>query len=579
MFRKSFIVSLIVLLFAGSAYVFASGIQVLDTEVTTNADKKSAQVKFTVSWDHSWRLSDGPANYDAAWVFVKYRTLPGDNWNHAYIATAGTSAPPTTHKAPTNAEMKIGNSVAVIGGANATIGVGAFIYRKDPGNGAISFEDVELNWDFTKNGLTGGEQVEVCVLATEMVFIPAGAFWLGDYTSDGRFTRNRSQAASGLRAEAIVNVTAENNAYLVYFSNFWNYYGSTSTTYQNFRTNLFNNTLSSATAPNPDDANAGGRVTNASNYTEGTWTSYSSIINANNPRGFNAFFCMKYEITQGEYLQFLNKNLVAVKNAGYYYPDVQTTGRFDIVKKDGTGTATIPAEYEFATGKATSAYLPCGYLNTHDIYGWLIWAGLRPMSEMEFEKACRGPEAIPGTASLRPQYAWGAVDIYNAAGLANAGMANEAPSNLDGNCAVATAVGTATTIGGGVNDNLAGPIRSAGFSTPVSSRIKSGATYYGVMEMSGNLWERAISVGNDAGRAFQGKAVTAHGNGEIGPATNPDLPISGGWPAVGGAGLGFRGGSYMDQAIRARISDRYFINVVGTTRNKAFGGRGVRSAL
>ena len=552
------------LLTAFSAKVFASGIQVLSTTVTTNDDKKSATVKFSLIWDHSWRLEEGPANWDAAWVFIKFRTMPGDNWNHAYIKAAGSEM-------PSNASFKIGNSIAVVGGVNTTVGVGAFIFRKEPGNGTVSFVDCELYWDFVQNGLTGGEQVEVCVLATEMVYIPQGAFSLGDYTSDGRFKYNTSQTSNTTTpaAEQAYSIASATSA--PYFSNAHMYTNQTSSAYVN-PINTVKGYLASVISPSPDDQSTQAR-TNLYNNT-GT-TANGSIIHANFPRGFNAFYCMKYEITQGEYLQFLNKNLDTVRNAGTYHFSGEAVGRYSIQKRVGTGTANVPAEYELAN--PSSAFLPCNYLSTKDITAWLIWAGLRPMTELEFEKICRGTGPIPGGASLQPQYAWGSVNISPAAGFTNKGNANEAPSNSTGNSAVTTTAGTA--IGSGTNTNLDGPMRSGGFATPVSSREKAGATYYGVMEMSGNLWERCISVGLDAGRAFQGAIVAGHGNGETGPAANPDLPIGGGWPAVTGVGLGFRGGSYLDGAARARISDRMFINLNNTSRHQSFGGRGVRSDL
>ncbi|MDR2037410.1 MAG: formylglycine-generating enzyme family protein [Bacteroidales bacterium] len=560
------------LFLVGGFPLFGSGIQVLNTEVTTNADKKSAQVKFSLTWDHSWRLevaANSPSNYDAAWVFIKYRTLPGDNWNHAYISTTAGN-----HKVPDNALLSLGNSVAVVSGTNTTVGVGAFIYRKEPGNGTIAFTDVELNWDFGKNGLTGGEQVEVCVLATEMVYIPQGAFLLGDYTSDGHFTINRSNlTTNSARADAPFTVSAETVP--GNFSNAWIYYNSTSN--QTYRQSLqamlsSHNTVKPVTPDNAGTTSLTNHVIASSNANYFTTAYYTAIPGAY-PKGFRAFYCMKYEITQGEYVQFLNKNLVSVKNAGTYHYSGTAAGRYAITKKTGTGTADNPAEYELSS--ATAAYLPCNYLNTNDIYAWLIWAGLRPMTELEFEKVCRGTEAVPGTASLRPQYAWGSTTINNTSNFSNKGMSNEAPSNATGNCAVATAAGTTTTVGGGTNANIDGPLRAGAFATPVSSREKSGGSYYGVMEMSGNLWERCISIGIQLGRTFAG----GHGNGEIGIGTTPDLPISGGWPGVTGAGLGFRGGSYLDQAARARISDRYFINNVGTARSPAVGGRGVRTAL
>ena len=574
MFKKSLLFTILALMLFG-AKVFASGIQVLSTTVTTNDDKKSATVKFSLIWDHSWRLEEGPANWDAAWVFIKFRTMPGDNWNHAYIKATGSSM-------PGNAEFKIGNSTAIVEGANTTVGVGAFIFRKEPGNGTIAFTDCELYWDFVQNGLTGGEQVEVCVLATEMVYIPQGAYYLGDYTSNGAFTRNRSNApsVSGLRAVNAPYVNVAAPTFLNNFSNAWIYATANYSTPHN---NLYNNSISTMEAVNPDDVylnstTAGYNRSTTQNVGSNTATyatSYMSGINANFPKGFNAFYCMKYEITQGEYLQFLNKNLVTVKNAGTYHHSETAAGRFSIQKKDGTGTANIPAEYEL--GNPSAAYLPCNYLGTKDIMAWLIWAGLRPMTELEFEKVCRGTGAIPGVASLRPQYAWGSVNISPAAGFTNKGNANEAPSNSTGNSAVATTAGA--TIGSGENTLLDGPMRSGGFATPVSSREKAGATYYGVMEMSGNLWERCISVGNNDGRVFQGAVLAGHGNGEIGPGVNPDLPIGGGWPEAPGNGLGFRGGSYLDADARARISDRLFINVNDHSRQPSFGGRGVRSDL
>ena len=535
-----------------SAKVFSSGIQVLNTTVTTNDNKTSAQVKFTLIWDHSWRLDQddpGPKNWDAAWVFIKFRTLPGDNWRHGYIKQAGSEM-------PSHAEFKIGNSIGVVGGVNTTVGVGAFIYRKEPGSGVIIFTDCELYWDFSQNGLTGGEQVEVCVLATEMVYIPQGAFSLGDQTSQNHF-RRQPAAYGGIPYPVTTAATPAFVSNSVYNNN----------SYPTARDALQSSGV--AAGGTADD------FPTANTYN----TSYTSVP-AGYPRGFTSFYCMKYEITQGEYLQFLNKNLVTVKNAGYYVVDTippTPSGRYSIRKKPGTGTLDNPAEYEFINPAA--AYLPCNFLGTKDVLAWLIWAGLRPMSELEYEKICRGPEPVPGTVTQRPQFAFGSIDISPAPGFSNKNGPNESPSNQTGNCTVSEFAGTVSTIGGGTSYVLIdGPMRAGGFANPVSSRIKAGATYYGVMEMSGNLWERAVSIGNGNGRAFLG-SVAAHGNGEIGPGVNPDLPIGGGWPPVNAVGLGFRGGSYLDSDERARISDRQFINLNNHTRSINFGGRGVRSDL
>src|SRR5947208_2895536 len=36
------------------------------------------QVTFNITWDHSWRITATPANWDAAWVFVKFRDCSSD---------------------------------------------------------------------------------------------------------------------------------------------------------------------------------------------------------------------------------------------------------------------------------------------------------------------------------------------------------------------------------------------------------------------------------------------------------------------------------------------------------------------
>ena len=578
MYRKYFFS--VALLAVFSIKAFSSGIQVQNTEVYTNSDKKSAQIKFSVSWEHSWRLIDGtptnatlgmtdPRNWDAAWVFIKYRTLPGDNWFHAYISTAAAATKPDM-PAPAGgnyfdkdgkSEIKVCTSPAVLGSGAANPGVGAFIYRKGEGNGLITFTDVELKWEFGLNGLTGGEQVEVCVIATEMVYIPTGAFNLGDETSVNSFRRQPEGYASVPYAiTAATGATNTNyNGYVAYVSN--SIYNNASAAYSHARNALHSANSSGRFGPLESGGVADDWATaNTSAATQAT------AFPAAYPSGFNAIYCMKYEITQGEYLQFLNKNMVTVKNAKTYFhlpASDAVKQRYDIIQKSGTGVGPINVEFEL--GDLNSSFLPCNWLGTKDILAWMVWAGLRPMTEFEFEKICRGTVNHPGTASLRPVFAWGSPDFTNTVGFFNKDFANEGPSNPDANCAVAPGAV-------GANANMDGPMRAGGYATPTSSRVKAGATFYGVMEMSGNLRERAVSSGNANGRTFTG----IHGNGEIGNGANPQMPT--GWPSLTAAGLGFRGGSYWDLPTRARVSDRQDINTNDVGRKANYGGRAVRTA-
>lgn len=48
-------------------------------------------VRFDVNWSNSWRTNSGPSNWDAAWVFVKFRIEGGAGctpgaWQHATLS-------------------------------------------------------------------------------------------------------------------------------------------------------------------------------------------------------------------------------------------------------------------------------------------------------------------------------------------------------------------------------------------------------------------------------------------------------------------------------------------------------------
>jgi hypothetical protein len=67
------------------------------------------------------------------------------------------------------------------------------------------------------------------------------------------------------------------------------------------------------------------------------------------------------------------------------------------------------------------------------------------------------------------------------------------------------------------------PLRAGIFATDSSDRVNSGASYYGIMELSGSMTERIVTLGNAYGRKFKG----THGNGylnSLGNADNTDWP-------------------------------------------------------
>ena len=92
-------------------------------------------VKFNVTWQNSWRIN--PDRWDAAWVFVKYRTSNG-LWQHASLENTG-------HVAPSGSTLTTGLvDPSTAFNASTNPGVGAFIYRSADGSGTFTANNVQL---------------------------------------------------------------------------------------------------------------------------------------------------------------------------------------------------------------------------------------------------------------------------------------------------------------------------------------------------------------------------------------------------------------------------------------------------
>lgn len=299
------------------------------------------------------------------------------------------------------------------------------------------------------------------------------------------------------------------------------------------------------------------------------------------PMGYNGFYCMKYEITQQQYVDFLNSltysqqasrvdvapnsaigTLALTNNAGG-----QQNRNWIVIQTPGNNSA-LPAV--FACGNATATgfssgddgeNIACNKLSATDVWSYLDWAALRPMTELEYEKTSRGP-----IAPVDLEYAWGSSDItyyYNLNGaMTNAYMANETFTSTvsNGSCMYGTNNGSTSY----------GPSRVGIFATNSSGRSSSGAAYYGAMEMSGNVWEVTVTTGNATGTGFNGTL----GNGEVDASGNFDAPT---WPPFNGTtGVTLRGGNWINTAPYAYLASRSYYSYNQSTRSYTIGGRGVR---
>jgi len=290
------------------------------------------------------------------------------------------------------------------------------------------------------------------------------------------------------------------------------------------------------------------QITTADASASGGYPTGQTAANASWPNGYNAFYIMKHELSQGAWVDFFNTLTVTQKSTR----DITSaTGK----NSDGTVYRNTVSWTSGDASAGANQYVACNYLSWQDVVAFADWAGLRPMTELEYEKASRGT-----VSAIANEYAWGSTTITQVTGITNGGASNETASNSgNGLCAY------------GNHASVQGPMRSGFAATASTTRAQAGASYYGLMEMSGNLWERPVTIGNATGRAFTGSsgdgALDATGDANV---TN--------WPSTDAVGSGFRGGAWYVDATYARVSDRYYAAITFTDRNNAYGARCARTS-
>src|SRR5687767_9771333 len=137
----------LLLLFISSVTSFSNNVQITNVSITgQNIAEDFTMVEFDISWENSWRLIGGPNNWDAAWVFVKYRIGPGP-WKHAWLNNTG-------HTYCGNAALSTGlldTQTPFHVSTNPVMGI--FIYRSSVGSGTFSCSNVQLKWNYGANGI------------------------------------------------------------------------------------------------------------------------------------------------------------------------------------------------------------------------------------------------------------------------------------------------------------------------------------------------------------------------------------------------------------------------------------------
>lgn len=493
---------------------FSNNIQVNSATLTGQVPASNYTfVQFNLTWDNSWR--DG-INWDAAWVFVKYRTSIDTTWKHASLNTAS------------------GNHTIPGGftGSPTSGGLGIFIHRTAIGNGNVNLSAVQLRWEYGLNGVNDADLVTVKVFAIEMVYIPQGSFYAGDGTGNniaGQFSQGNTTLPFLITNEGALTLGG---------------------------------------APLTNLGNRDGVGSSGDDFNNTTTQSLPAAF----PKGYNDFYCMKYETSQGQYTEFLN-TLTRFQQQSRVQTNISTDVITNVFVMTNTSTNTQRNKIVCpGSGNGTTAPIvfscdrqdrACSFLTWMDGAAYLDWSGLRPMTELEFEKVCRG--------SLTPvadEYAWGTNVNTNAVNISGTENGTETITTANANSNLSNG-----SFSGG--DGGSGPLRCGIFATLTSTRVLSGSSFFGVMEMTGNVIEQIVPVGHVLGRTFSG----VHGDGYLSVLGNGNVSN---WPGLNlgeistAGGSNTRGGNVNFTTQKGRISDRSSLNIGG--RNGNNGCRGVRTS-
>lgn len=516
------ILSILLIVVVCGSDAFASNLSVSNVSISArNPSAKTLTAQFDISWENAWKTK---INHDAVWITVrlhKAATNPVDK-RLCTLTTSGLNPLSYSVGSASDLDMYVPADK-----------LGMYLRLRDFGiRPSVESQGVAVEIDFQSCGFSVNDSVFLSVVALEMVHIPRGAFHAGDYaTSSASFVQGSGDSdpwyITGAGPISVSNPSADGFLYV-------------------------------------SAGNAGESATGS-----------SFSISADYPKGHEPFYMMKYEITEGQWVDFVNA-----------LPSAATRAKHDLTDSNHKNTDTVQARNTIScsgsplTCSTQRPHRAIGYLNWMNVAAFLDWAALRPMTELEFEKAARGP-VLPEEG----EYAWGQTLIVAATELS---AGDEGGSEQVVTPGANAHYGNMPLSGGDAAYGIEytyGPLRSGIFAGESSDRTSAGASYYGVMELSGNLWERVVAVGTESGRNYTG----THGDGKLstaagfeGYANETDWPGMDNIPArgvTGASGAGFKGGSYNDQsgALRLRISDRQSAAANDASSLADSGGRGVRT--
>ena len=209
--------------------------------------------------------------------------------------------------------------------------VGSWLYRSAQGAGTFNTTGMQLQWNYGLAGLNDVTGLEVRVFAVEMVYVPEG-----DYTIANNFRINSIYLQAPGNNFPVINNRLTPKLFYEY-------------AYSEFDTIRIN-------------GDAGIDTTN------------DGIIDVTTyPMGLNPFYFYRYDLSEQQYADFLNTlTETQISNLGIA----------------GTNITLIGDQYFSSTPNLT-----CINATENRFFAYADWCGMRPISFLEYNKACLGPFA------------------------------------------------------------------------------------------------------------------------------------------------------------------------------------------
>ncbi len=280
--------------------------------------------------------------------------------------------------------------------------IGCWVYRSALGSGTFNATSMQLQWNYGLSGLADVTGLEVRMFSAEMVYVPVGEF-------------NCAKSYS-------LSIPSFNDYKWSWEQNF----------YASGKNNPVINERLSPIFTHNENQNI--RIKGNS----GIDTDADGLVdNLNYPTGYNPFYALKYELTEQQYADFLN---------------TLTANQRTTLGVAGTGITLSNGQYF-----SSSPNKACVKSNVDRLLSYADWAGIRPISFTEFNKASYGP--------MKPVLSNG-YWLYPAWGTDNQSSGHSIDS-----------------------------VRNVGiYATSTSGRSSSGASYYGLMDLTGNAREPVVDL-------------------------------------------------------------------------------------